>query len=140
MSENCIFCKIVNRQAPASIVYEDEQILAFMDIRPVSEGHTLVIPKPHFVDIFDTPAGTLAAIHRITKPLATAIKAVTQADGISIVQQNGKAAGQDIFHLHVHIIPRFEGHKLPHFGDLTIVSRETLDEMAKKIRTQLQQK
>ncbi len=137
MSENCIFCKIVNRQAPASVVYEDSQILAFMDIRPVSEGHTLVIPKQHYVDIFDTPQDLLAAVHKVTKPLATAIKTVTHADGISVVQQNGKAAGQDIFHLHVHIIPRFEDRKLPHFGDLSVASRENLDEMAKKIKTQL---
>jgi histidine triad (HIT) family protein len=137
MAENCIFCKIVRKEAPASIVYEDELVLAFMDIRPVSEGHTLVIPKKHYVNIFDTPQDVLTAVHKATKPLAAAAKQATQADGISIIQQNGKAAGQDIFHLHVHIIPRFEGHKLPRFDELSVVSRGTLDDVAKKIKKEL---
>jgi histidine triad (HIT) family protein len=137
MSESCIFCKIVQKEAPASVVYEDEQVLVFMDIRPVSEGHTLIIPKQHCVDIYDTPEELLAHVHKITKHIAVAVREVTKADGISIVQQNGKAAGQDIFHLHVHVIPRFEGRKLPHFGELTVVSRESLEKVAIKIRIKL---
>ena len=138
MSEkDCIFCKIVRKEAPASIVYEDSKILAFMDIRPVSEGHTLIIPKQHYVDIFDTPEETLAATHIVTKKIASAVKKATKADGISIVQQNGKAAGQDIFHLHVHVIPRFEGKKMPRFEELELVERETLEKTAEKIRQTL---
>jgi len=137
VSENCIFCKIARKEAPASIVYEDTDVMAFVDIRPVSEGHTLIIPKKHYVDIYDTPDQLLAALHVIVKKIAVVIKKVTNADGISIVQQNGKAAGQDIFHIHVHVIPRFEGKKIPHFGELTVVSRETLEKVAQKIRQQL---
>jgi histidine triad (HIT) family protein len=137
VSENCIFCKIARKEAPASIVYEDTDVMVFVDIRPVSEGHTLIIPKKHYVDIYDTPDQLLAALHVIVKKIAVAIKKVTNADGISIVQQNGKAAGQDIFHIHVHVIPRFEGTKIPHFGELTVVSRETLEKVAQKIRQQL---
>jgi len=137
VSENCIFCKIARKEAPASIAYEDTDVMAFVDIRPVSEGHTLIIPKKHYVDIYDTPDQLLAALHVIVKKIAVAIKKVTNADGISIVQQNGKAAGQDIFHIHVHVIPRFEGKKIPHFGELTVVSRETLEKVAQKIRQQL---
>jgi histidine triad (HIT) family protein len=109
-----------------------------MDIRPVSEGHTLVIPKQHYVDLFDIPQDVLSAVHRVAKPLAAAAKQATKADGISIIQQNGKAAGQDIFHLHVHIIPRFDGRKLPRFEELSIVSRGELDDVAEKIKKQLQ--
>ena len=137
MSEDCIFCKIVRRQAPSSVVYEDEWIMAFMDIRPVSEGHTLVIPKKHFVDVFDTPNDELAAMYVLSKRIALAVKKATGADGITIVQQNGEAAGQDIFHIHVHIIPRFEGKKVPRFSDLEFANRASLDSNASKISKEL---
>ena len=137
MAEDCIFCKIVSKQAPSSIVYENEWILAFMDLRPVSEGHALIIPKQHYVDIFDIPAELLAETHKVTKTIAAAVRKATCADGISIVQQNGKAAGQDIFHMHVHVIPRFEGQKMPHFDELAVSEREKLDEMAAKIKKEL---
>jgi histidine triad (HIT) family protein len=137
MAEDCIFCKIVRRQATSSIVYEDEKILAFVDIRPVSEGHTLIIPKRHYVDVFDTPNELLANMYIVTKKVAVAVKKATGADGISVVQQNGKAAGQDIFHMHVHVIPRFEGKKMLHFNELAMVSREVLDEVAARIRKEL---
>ncbi len=132
--ESCIFCKIVRKQAPSSIIYEDETVMVFLDIRPLNMGHTLVIPKAHYVDIFDIPETLLSQVHRVSKQISFAIKKATNADGISIIQQNGKAAGQDIFHLHVHVVPRFEGQKLPHFNDLKEVERTKLDEMAKKIQ------
>jgi histidine triad (HIT) family protein len=97
-------------------------------------GHTLVIPKTHYVDIFDTPEKELTQIHKIVKKISSAIIKATDSDGISIFQQNGKAAGQDIFHIHVHIVPRFEGQKLPPFSDLKEVERGKLDDMAKKIK------
>ena len=134
---SCIFCKIVQKQAPASILYEDSSTIAFLDIRPLNMGHTLVIPKSHYVDIFDIPELELSKVHIVSKHIAPAIKMATNADGISIIQQNGKAAGQDIFHLHVHVVPRFEGQKLPRFSDLQMVERANLDELAKKIRIQI---
>ncbi len=137
MSEDCIFCKIVRRQAPSSVIYEDKKVMAFMDIRPVSEGHALIIPKEHYVDVFDTPDPLLAAVHLTTKRIAIAVQKTTKADGITIVQQNGKAAGQDVFHIHVHVIPRYEGRKTPRFADLAIVGRETLDAVAEQIRENL---
>ncbi len=137
MSERCVFCQIAGKKAPASVVYEDKSILVFMDIRPVNEGHTLTIPKKHYVDIFDTPEEVLAQMYKVSKVVASAVKKATGADGLSIVQQNGSAAGQDIFHIHVHIIPRFEGQKMPRFSELVSVSREALDEVAEKIRKQL---
>jgi histidine triad (HIT) family protein len=100
-------------------------------------GHTLVVPLKHYVDIFDIPKETLGQVHIVSKQIAPAIKAATNADGISIIQQNGKAAGQDIFHLHVHVVPRFEGQKLPHFNELQIVECEKLNEIAEKIKRYL---
>jgi histidine triad (HIT) family protein len=100
-------------------------------------GHTLVVPIKHYVDIFDIPKEILGQVYIASKQIAPAIKAATEADGISIIQQNGKAAGQDIFHLHVHVVPRFEGQKLPHFNELQLVEREKLNEIAEKIKQYL---
>ena len=133
----CIFCRIVRRQAPASIIYEDETVMVFLDIRPLNIGHTLVIPKAHYVGIFDIPEKDLTNVYKVSKQISAAVKKATKADGISIIQQNGKAAGQDIFHLHVHVVPRFEGQKLPSFHDLKEVERVKLDEVAKKIKQKL---
>jgi len=137
MAEDCIFCKIARREKEASVVYEDAEVIAFMDIRPLNEGHTLIIPKQHYVDIFDIPEKLLESTHDVTKKIAIAVKKATKADGISIVQQNGAAAGQEIFHLHVHVIPRFEGKKMPRFEELGLAGREMLDEAAAKIKRHL---
>jgi histidine triad (HIT) family protein len=137
LDESCIFCKIVSKQAPSSLLYEDEKVIAFLDIRPLNLGHSLVIPKDHFVDIFEIPEKELAEVHEAAKKLSSAIKNATNADGISIIQQNGKAAGQDIFHFHVHIVPRFLGQKLKSFSELAEIDRPILDELAQKIRGHL---
>jgi len=134
---SCIFCKIVKKQAPASVIYENQNVLAFLDIKPLTVGHTLVIPKAHYVDIFDTPEIQLTKVHKVAKQIALAVKKTTAADGISIVQQNCRAAGQDIFHLHVHVVPRFEGQKLPQFAELREVDRTKLDDLAFKIKQNL---
>ncbi|HLN88914.1 MAG TPA: HIT family protein [Candidatus Binatia bacterium] len=135
--ESCIFCKIVGKQAPSSVIYEDKTVMAFLDLRPLNIGHTLVIPKAHYVDIFDIPEEQLSQVYNIAKQVSLAIKKATHADGISVIQQNGKAAGQDIFHFHVHVVPRFEGQKLPPFSELREVERSKLDAIAKKIKQQL---
>jgi len=130
----CVFCKITRKQASASVVYEDESVLAFLDIRPLNEGHTLVIPKEHYATVFDAPEELVANIHKIVKRVAIAVREVTRADGVSIIQQNGKAADQEVFHLHVHVIPRFEGQKLTRFREVSEADREKLDEVAASIR------
>lgn len=111
--------------------------MAFMDIRPLCAGHALVIQKAHYADIFDIPEKELAAVHVAAKAVSAAVQKATGADGISIIEQNGKAAGQDIFHLHVHVVPRFAGVKLPAFSELKMVERSELDAMAQKIRQYL---
>jgi len=123
--------------APSSVIYEDNSVMAFLDIRPLNLGHTLVIPKPHYVDIFDIPQKDICSIYKVAKQLAVAVKKATGADGISIIQQNGQAAGQDIFHFHIHVVPRFNGQTLPRFSELKEAERSVLDEMAQKIRQQL---
>jgi len=135
--DSCIFCRIIQKQVPSSRVYEDENVLAFLDIRPLNEGHTLVIPKAHYENIFDVPKELNAYIHGITKQVAIAVKKATNADGISIIQQNGKAATQDIPHLHVHIIPRYEGQKMPSFSETSEADKEKLNQTAAKIQKHL---
>ncbi len=122
----------MKKEVSASVVYEDAEVMAFLDIRPLSVGHTLVIPKQHYVDIFDIPADVQAKAYAVVQKVAFAVKKVTGADGISVIQQNGKAAGQDIFHLHVHIIPRFTGKSLPRFSDVSLLSGRRLMRWLKK--------
>jgi histidine triad (HIT) family protein len=106
---NNIFAKIIRGEAPAFKVYEDAHTIAFMDIMPQAEGHTLVIPKEHAVDIFDLSPEGAAALIKATQKVAAAVRQVTNAPGILLAQLNGAAAGQTVFHIHVHIIPRTSG-------------------------------
>jgi histidine triad (HIT) family protein len=137
-SANCIFCRIVRKEAPASILYEDDRALVFLDIRPLNEGHTLVIPKEHYETVYDMPEELVSHIYKIVKRSAVAVKAATNADGITIIQQNERAAGQEILHLHVHVVPRYEGQTLPHFRDIPHASREQLERAAERIRQKLE--
>jgi histidine triad (HIT) family protein len=134
---SCIFCRIAQKQVPASFVYEDEKVIAFLDIKPLNEGHTLVIPKSHYENIFEIPVELVAHLHGVTKRIALAVKKATNADGISISQQNGKAAGQEIFHLHVHVIPRYEGQRLPSFSEVSEADKEKMSRTVAKIRKYL---
>jgi len=134
---DCIFCRIVQKEAPASILYEDDKILVFLDIRPLNEGHTLIIPKAHHETVYDMPEDLFCHMYKLVKRMAVAVRDATKADGITVIQQNGQAAGQEIFHLHVHVVPRYEGQKLPHFHDIPNASREQLELAAEKIRQQL---
>jgi histidine triad (HIT) family protein len=104
MSE-CIFCQIIQKQLPASVVYEDNQIVAFLTNRPVNEGHTLVVSKKHYANIYEISEDETAYLFKIVKRVALAVRDSVEAEGIRIVQNNGEAAGQVVFHLHVHVIP-----------------------------------
>lgn len=112
---NCLFCKIIAREIPAEIVYEDDHSLAFLDIKPINKGHTLVIPKTHFENVFDIDEKTMESLYTSVRDVAQAVKSATDADGLNINNNNGEAAGQEIFHYHVHLIPRFENDRLKHW-------------------------
>ncbi|MEM3030631.1 MAG: HIT family protein [Candidatus Micrarchaeia archaeon] len=105
--EECIFCKIAARQIPADVVYEDEKYIAFLDINPAAKGHSLVVPKKHTSDIHDMEEPELSLFAGVVQRVARAIKEVTKCDGINIVMNNGRTAGQIIFHAHCHVVPRF---------------------------------
>ncbi|WP_100371932.1 HIT family protein [Bacillus sp. FJAT-45037] len=104
---NCIFCKIVKGEIPAAKVYEDEHVLAFIDISQVTKGHTLVIPKVHQADIFELDEEVASHLFSVIPKIAKGIKATYQPEGLNIVNNNGEAAGQTVFHYHVHLIPRY---------------------------------
>jgi histidine triad (HIT) family protein len=105
MAEDCIFCKIIRKEAPANFVYEDDQVVAFLTNRPVNEGHTLVVPRKHHENIYEVPDEEIAYLFKTAKHIAVAVRDAMGAEGIRVVQNNGCAAGQVIFHFHVHIIP-----------------------------------
>lgn len=110
MSEPCAFCDIAQKEAPASIVYEDEKVIAFMSIRPINIGHTLVVPKKHYENIYEIPEDEVAHLYTVVKKIAHAVQKAVNAEGIRIVQNNGEAAGQVVFHMHAHIIPMNKNH------------------------------
>lgn len=106
---DCLFCKIVKKEIPATIVHEDEHVLVFMDIEPIIKGHALVIPKKHHDPITETPDDIAAKIFLTAKKIAAAQMNALGADGVNIMQNNGKASGQEVPHVHMHVIPRFSG-------------------------------
>ena len=102
----CIFCRIVEGDAPAAHVYEDEQTLAFMDIAPLSRGHLLVIPREHAENLYEISADSLAAVARTSHRIAPVLRRVLEPEGLRILQLNGAAAGQTVFHYHMHLLPK----------------------------------
>ncbi len=108
MNDNCIFCKIAAGIIPSATVYEDDDFRAILDIAPAHKGHTILLPKAHAANIFELPEDIAAKTLPVVKKIAKAIKEETGCDGINVLQNNGEAAGQTVFHLHVHIIPRYK--------------------------------
>jgi histidine triad (HIT) family protein len=110
---SCVFCAIVAGDAPAVRIYEDDDYLAILDVRPIVRGHTLVIPKKHTVDLTDTPPETVAELVRIGQRIGQAARvSELKADGNNVVINDGKAAFQSVFHVHLHVAPRKSGDKL----------------------------
>jgi histidine triad (HIT) family protein len=109
---DCIFCRIAAATLPADKVYEDELTLAFMDIFPVTDGHTLVVTREHYSNIFEATPQALQAVAATAKRVAHAIEQVLHPDGLMVFQLNGAAAGQTVFHYHMHLMPRADGEPL----------------------------
>jgi histidine triad (HIT) family protein len=109
---DCIFCKIVAGELPASVVAADEQAIAFLDINPATRGHTLVIPRAHAQDIHDVSGDDLAATISLAQKVAAVARERLGADGVTLMQSSGQAAWQTVFHFHIHVIPRYIGDPL----------------------------
>lgn len=106
---NCIFCKIANGEIPSSTVYEDEDFRVILDLGPASKGHALILPKEHFKDVTELDEKLAAKVLPLGAKIGTAMKNALGCAGFNLVQNNGEAAGQTVFHFHVHVIPRYEG-------------------------------
>lgn len=135
---SCVFCDIVAGAAPAIRVYEDDDYLAILDIRPFSRGHTLVIPKHHSVDLTDTPPDTVAGLARIGQRIARAARrSGLHADGNNIVINDGSAAFQTVFHIHLHVLPRRSGDKLSFAKNMVLRRDPDREESGRLLRAAL---
>ena len=134
---DCIFCKIVAKAIPATVVYEDEDTLAFMDIGQVNPGHVLVALKEHAENMFALRDAQAAATFRTAARVARAIRAAFEPQGLSVYQANGAAAGQTVFHFHLHLVPRHDGDGMALTWPVKNPPREKLEEYAAKIKAAL---
>ena len=134
---DCVFCKIVAGQIPSTRVYEDEHTLAFMDIGQVNPGHVLVTVKKHADNLYALDDAQAAAVARSCARVARAIRDAFRPEGLSVYQANGKAAGQTVFHYHVHLLPRHAGDGMELIWPVKNPPRQMLEAYAGKIRAQL---
>ncbi len=137
-AEDCIFCKIVRREAPASTVHEDASTIAFMDIQPMNTGHVLVIPKAHAAFVEDLPPGAVGPILEAAREISRALRTSgIRCEAVGFYLANGKEAGQEVFHVHLHLIPRWRGDGLGlrvRADRGRVADRKELDGVAAKIR------
>lgn len=136
-NEDCIFCKIVAKSVPATLVHEDAATLAFMDLGQVNPGHVLVATKFHARDIFELPDEDAGAVFRATARVARAVREAFGPQGLTLLQANGKAALQSVPHFHIHVLPRWEGDGMSLAWPAKNPPREKLEEYAAKIRASL---
>ncbi len=137
--ESCVFCKIANGSRPASIIYSDEKVMAFLDTRPINPGHTLVIPRAHAAYLSELDQETGAQIFKVAMRIAAALRrSGVKCEGVNLHLADGEAAFQEILHVHLHVIPRFRGDNFRvSFGrGATIQSQEQLNKIAEKINVE----
>ncbi len=138
MSSDCIFCQIVAGDIPSRTIYEDDSVFAFLDVNPLAPGHTLVIPKNHHETLSDLPDDTAAELFAVLHELTPAVESAVNADASNVAFNNGEAAGQEVPHVHGHVIPRFDGdggnpiHAIA--GSTPDLSDDELDDIADDIR------
>jgi histidine triad (HIT) family protein len=134
---DCVFCRIMAKQIPATVVHEDEATLAFMDLGQVNPGHVLVACKAHVENIYGLADAQAAAVFRAAVRVARAIRAAFNPPGLSVYQANGKPAGQTVFHFHLHVLPRHDADGMQLVWPVKNPPRERLEAYAAQIRAQL---
>ena len=132
--DDCIFCKIANGEIPSATVYEDSICRVILDVNPANKGHALIIPKEHYDDIYSMDADTASKIFTIATEVAKAQKAELNPDGLNIIQNNGAAAGQTVFHFHMHLIPRYKGDQVGLGWKMGELSEEDKKEILDKMK------
>jgi len=138
--DDCLFCSIIDGKSPAAKVYEDEHVYAFLDISQVTEGHTLVVPKAHVQDIYEMPEEVASNLFSPVPKIASAIKKAYKASGINILNNNEIAAGQSVFHIHLHLLPRYgidDGFDVKWITRNNQFTAEELQNIAKKISDEI---
>lgn len=124
---NCIFCKIANGEIPSTTLYEDDDFRVILDLGPATRGHALLLPKEHYANLFELDDEVAAKALTVAKKVAAKMKEALGADGFNLVQNNGEAAGQTVFHFHMHLIPRYENDNA---GILWTPGKTTSEDMA----------
>lgn len=133
----CIFCAIVAQQIPSTVVAENAQALAIMDINPAADGHVLVLPKPHSTDLFDLTPEVGTEVMRLCLQVARAIKAALQPEGLNLLHASGQVAGQEVLHTHFHLVPRTSGDNVLRWWEMRPGDAERIQQVATKIRAAL---
>ena len=135
--QDCIFCKIAKGTMEAAVVFENSEFKVILDAFPSGKGHTLIIPKEHITNIYEIDGDTAGKLFGLATHVAKALKKVLNCDGINIIQNNEEAAGQTVFHLHMHIIPRFKNDGLKFAWETKQYSKEEMEEIAKLIGNEI---
>ena len=130
---NCIFCKILDGVIPSAKLYEDEHFAIILDVGPASFGHALMIPKDHYANLFEMPEELLSKAMSLAKVWGDKLVKALNADGLNLVQNNGLAAGQTVFHYHLHLIPRYEGDNVGNLWNPGTLTEEQKKEILEKL-------
>ena len=130
---NCVFCKILDGVIPSVKLYEDEELVIILDIGPAAFGHALIIPKDHYANLYEMPEELLGKVMSLAKVWGEKLVKVLKADGLNLVQNNGLAAGQTVFHYHLHLIPRYEGDSVGELWTPGSLSEEQRKELVEKL-------
>jgi diadenosine tetraphosphate (Ap4A) HIT family hydrolase len=134
---DCPFCAIVAGEAPASVVHEGDRTVAFLDLHPANPGHTLVVPREHADGLADLPAADGERLFAVGQRVAAALRETVDPDGVNLFLADGEAAGQEVFHVHLHVVPRHEDDDVVFRASPREASREELDEVAGRLRSEL---
>ena len=132
--ENCIFCKIAAGEIPSATLYEDEDFRVILDLGPSSKGHALILPKQHYAQLYELPDELAEKVIRLAKKMVIAMTKALQCDGFNVVQNNGEAAGQTVFHFHMHLIPRYKDDHAGVTWTPGKLTDEVRDEVLAKVR------
>lgn len=133
MSDNCIFCKIAKGEIPSTTIYEDEEFKVILDLSPATPGHALIIPKAHFANLYEMDDATASKVLILAREMAKKMTKALNCTGFNLVQNNGEAAGQTVFHFHMHLIPRYGDDAVGEMWDHMEISDTYMQDMKKKI-------
>ncbi|MCM1273630.1 MAG: HIT family protein [Clostridium sp.] len=135
--DDCIFCKIAAGEIPSTTVFETGEFKVFFDVAPAGKGHTLIIPKEHYDNVFSIDSETAAKLFSLATSVARALKAETDCDGMNLLQNNGEVAGQTVHHFHLHLIPRYKDDGIKLTWEQSEADKEYLAELAQKVKKRI---